>query len=109
MQDKAKSIGSPDPKLVIQKARMALQRLAAEAERLKRISELQSLKTNPVELSVDKSELMETTKNSHADSDKFGTLDEMINLLRLMSMDCSPEPASATAANDPTTRPLNRL
>src|SRR5262245_579840 len=93
--------GPADPKLVVQHAREALERLSAEAERLRKISELQSLKGNPVALSVDTHELLETTKNSHRESQTFGTLDEMMILLRLMSIDSDPE----RAASDPAYRP----
>src|SRR6478672_2903569 len=85
-------VSSPDPKLVIQKARMALERLSAEAERLRKMSELQSLKANPVAVSVDTLELLENTRNNHTESGKFGTLDEMMVLLRLMSANSSSEP-----------------
>jgi hypothetical protein len=98
MQDRAKPDGSADPKLVIQRSRMALERLSAEAERLRRMSELQSLKTNPVALSVDTQDLLESTRNDHALSVSFATLDEMMILLSLMSAGSDPEPAVAVSS-----------
>ena len=101
MRYQSTSAGSPDPKLVIRKARMALERLSAEAERLRKMSELQSLKANPVAVSVDTTELLENTRSSHTENGKFGTLDEMMILLRLMS--ASSEPTGPVPSQDPTT------
>jgi hypothetical protein len=97
------SAEAPDPKLVIQKARMALERLSAEAERLRKISELQSLKANPVAVSVDTLELLENTKNNHTENGKFGTLDEMMVLLRLMSANADSEPIAPVSPQDSKT------
>jgi hypothetical protein len=80
------SAEAPDPKLVIQKARMALERLSAEAERLRKISELQSLKANPVAVSVDTLELLENTV-----------------LLRLMSANADSEPIAPVSPQDSKT------
>jgi hypothetical protein len=99
MKDKAKPGRTADPKSVVQKARIALERLSAEAERLRKISELQSLKQNPVALSVDTKELLDSTKNSHFESRSFATLDEMMLLLCLMSAHSDPQSAALTSAD----------
>jgi hypothetical protein len=98
--------GSADPKLIVQRAREALERLSAEAERLRKFSELQSLKGNPVALSVDTQELLDTTKNSHLESRTFGTLDEMMILLRLMCIDSDPDRMPARPAYRPEASPV---
>ena len=46
----------------------------------KRISELQSLKANPLDVSMDTLELLEVTKSNHVKSDDFATLQEMMGL-----------------------------
>ena len=64
----------------------AVEKLTAEAERLKKLCEVRALKENPVELSVDKPELIKEAKLSDQKREDFADAGEMIDLLRLFSV-----------------------
>ena|SRR5690349_14733187 len=86
------------PESVIQKSKAAFERLSAEAERLKKISELQSLRANDVKVSVDTRGFLDVTKNAHGGSSGFATLQEMIHLLFLMAANSERDADSGSAS-----------
>ena len=97
MKQNASNVELTDPASVVQKSRVTLERLSADAERLKRISELNSLKAARVELSVDTSELLESTRRQQASAGGFATLDEMLLLLHLMAAQTSSDEIAPAA------------
>lgn len=68
-----------------EKIRGVAEKLSREAERLKKLSELQSLQGNPLEISVDKTSVLEAAQLNHRESDLPADMDEMMDLLRLFS------------------------
>jgi hypothetical protein len=70
---------------VVRETRSAVARLSAEARKLKTISELQMLKEKPVQLSVDKRGILDSTRRHQAIADDFDTLHEMMALLNLLA------------------------
>ena len=70
---------------VAQSIGASVERLIEEAGRLKQLSELQSLKENPVEFSVDKNALLDGIKLSHQKSDNLEGIRDLMDILRLLS------------------------
>jgi hypothetical protein len=65
----------------------AVSRLGEEAKRLKELCEIQALKENVVELSVDKLQLLEAARLADLRRQDFADLREMIHFLRLYSLE----------------------
>ena len=70
---------------IIQETRSAVKKISAEADRLKKFSEWQSLRENPVNVSVDKCELLESTRKDHSRDPCFGDLRDLLALLNLLA------------------------
>jgi len=69
----------------VAQTKAAVEKLLKDAGRLKQLSELQSLKGNSVEFSVDKDALLDGIKLSHQQSDNLEGIDDLMNILRLLS------------------------
>jgi len=76
---------APDTGDVVRETRSAGEKLSAQAQKRKRFSELQSLKQNPVQLSVDKKEFLDFTRQHQANEAGFGTLRDLLSLLNLLA------------------------
>jgi hypothetical protein len=73
------------PEDVSREMKSVVGRLSQEAERLKKLCEVQALKGNTVELSVDKSDLMQDARAIAESGTSIGDVRDMMNLLRLFS------------------------
>jgi hypothetical protein len=73
------------PDVVVREIRFAVEKISAAAEKLKNFSELQSLKENRIDISVNQSDILESTRRDQARDARFGDLRDLLALLNLLA------------------------
>jgi hypothetical protein len=76
----------PEPRALSEDLRAVVKKLSGDAERLKKLSELQSLQQNRLEVSVDKTSVLEGAQGNHRETDLPADMKEMMDLLRLFTV-----------------------
>lgn len=75
----------PETERLADATKAAVEKLSEEAGRLKQLSELRSLKENPVEISVDKQDLIDHVSASDRTGEGFRNVKDLMDFLRLLS------------------------